>query len=226
MSLLVGVEMKSETFNIDCMAGMKQYPDKYFDLAVVDPPYGINADSKNSVNKMQSRKSASRSKKYGDQKWDSEVPDEEYFIELFRVSKNQIIWGVNYYPFDFLSGGRIYWDKCVTMPTYSDGELAYCSLLNSIKSVKIAWHGMIQQNMKNKEIRTHPTQKPVALYSWIFHNYAKPTDKILDTHLGSGSSRIAAHKAGLDFTGYELDKDYFEAQEKRYKQFISQLTLF
>lgn len=196
--------MGSTVYLMDCIALMKEYPDKYFDLAVVDPPYGINADIKNSTNKKQSKKSASNSKNYGDQKWDADVPTKEYFIELFRVSKEQIIWGVNYYPFDFLAGGRIYWDKCVTMPTYSDGELAYCSLLNSIKSVKIAWHGMIQQDMKNKEKRIHPTQKPVKLYDWIFSNFAKEGDKILDTHLGSGSSRISAYKAKLDFTASSL----------------------
>ena len=210
---------------MDCMELMAKYPDKYFDLAVVDPPYGINADIKNSTNKKQSKKSASNSKNYGDQKWDADIPTKEYFIELFRVSKEQIIWGVNYYPFDFLAGGRIYWDKCVTMPTYSDGELAYCSLLNSIKSVKIAWHGMIQQNMKDKENRIHPTQKPVALYDWIFKNYAQQGFKILDTHMGSASSRIAAHKSKLDFVGCEIDPDYFAAAEKRYQNFILQQTL-
>ena len=219
--------MISEVFNEDCMSLMARYPDKYFDLAVVDPPYGINADIKNSTNKKQSKKSASNSKSYGNQKWDSDVPTNEYFIELFRVSKEQIIWGVNYYPYDFLVGGRIYWDKCVTMPTYSDGELAYCSLLNSIKSVKIAWHGMIQEDMKNKETRIHPTQKPVKLYDWIFKNYLPEGGKVLDTHLGSGSSRIAAHKAGnIDFIACELDKGYFDAQERRYKDFASQLTIF
>lgn len=216
----------STVYLMDCIALMKEYPDKWFDLAVVDPPYGINADIKNSTNKKQSKKSASNSKNYGDQKWDADVPTKEYFIELFRVSKEQIIWGVNYYPFDFLAGGRIYWDKCVTMPTYSDGELAYCSLLNSIKSVKIAWHGMIQQDMKNKEKRIHPTQKPVKLYDWIFSNFAKEGDKILDTHLGSGSSRISAHKAKLDFTASELDPTYFENQEKRFNDYKSQLTLW
>ena len=216
----------SQVFNEDCIEVMKRYPDKYFDLAVVDPPYGINADIKNSTNKKQSKKSASNSKNYGNQKWDADIPTKEYFIELFRVSKEQIIWGVNYYPFDFLAGGRIYWDKCVTMPTYSDGELAYCSLLNSIKSVKIAWHGMIQHDMKNKEKRIHPTQKPVKLYDWIFSNFAKEGDLILDTHLGSGSSRIAANKAGLSFVGCEIDVDYYEAEQMRYKKFISQLRLF
>ena len=211
---------------MDCIEGMKQYTDNYFDLAIVDPPYGISADVKNSTNKKQSKKSATNSLNYGSQVWDSDVPTEEYFMELFRISKNQIIWGVNYYPYSFLSGGRIYWDKCVTMPTYSDGELAYCSLLNSIKSVKIAWHGMIQHDMKDKEIRIHPTQKPVKLYDWILKNYAKKGDKILDTHLGSGSSRIAAYKAKLDFTGFEIDLDYFEAAEKRFNNFKLQLNLF
>ena len=211
---------------MDCIEGMKQYPDKYFDLAVVDPPYGINADVKNSTDKKQSKKSASKSKKYGEQKWDADVPTKEYFIELFRVSKEQIIWGVNYYPFDFLAGGRIYWDKCVTMPTYSDGELAYCSLLNSIKSVQIAWHGMIQHDMKNKEARIHPTQKPVALYKWLLTNYAKQGDKILDSHLGSASSRIAAYDLNFDFTGFELDPEYIEKSTIRFNNHINQLSLF
>ena len=217
---------QSDIYLMDCITLMKEYPNNYFDLAVVDPPYGINADIKNSTDKKQSSKSASKSINYGSQKWDSDVPTKEYFIELFRVSKEQIIWGVNYYPFDFLAGGRIYWNKCVTMPTYSDGELAYCSLLNSIKSVTIAWHGMIQHDMKNKETRIHPTQKPIKLYDWIFKNYATEGMKILDTHLGSGSSRIAANKANLNFTGCEIDKEYFEKSQKRYNDFVSQVRLF
>lgn len=212
--------------NEDNMELMARYPDKYFDLAIVDPPYGIDADVKNNTNKLQSKKSASKSKKYGSQLWDSNVPNDSYFKELFRVSKNQIIWGVNYYPYDFLSGGRIYWDKCVTMPTYSDGELAYCSMLNSIKSISIAWHGMIQHDMKNKEVRIHPTQKPVKLYEWQLMNYAKEGDKILDTHLGSGSIAIACHNLGFDLTACELDKDYYEAAIKRLKQHQQQLTMF
>lgn len=216
------IEITNEC-NMDLMA---RYPDKYFDLAIVDPPYGIDADKKNSVNKVQSKKSATKSKSYGSQKWDSNVPNEEYFKELFRVSKEQIIWGVNYYPYSFLSGGRIYWDKCVTMPTYSSGELAYCSKLNSIKSVSIAWHGMIQHDMSNKETRIHPTQKPVKLYEWLLMNYAKECDKILDTHLGSGSIAIACHNLGFDLTACELDAEYYEAALKRLKQHQSQLTMF
>jgi site-specific DNA-methyltransferase (adenine-specific) len=212
--------------NEDCMELLKRTPDKYYDLALVDPPYGINADVKNSTDKKQSEKSASNSKKYGEQKWDADVPSKEYFIELFRVSKEQIIWGVNYYPFDFLAGGRIYWDKCVTMPTYSDGELAYCSLLNSIKSVKIAWHGMIQHDMKNKETRIHPTQKPVALYKWLLDKYAKEGDKILDTHLGSMSIAIACHDYGFDLTGCELDPEYYAKGIERVQRHVNQLKLF
>jgi len=219
--------MNSIVYNMDCMEGMKQYPDKHFDLAVVDPPYGIGADRKNSISKLQTKSSACKSIYYGVQNWDDNTPAEDYFIELKRVSKHQIIWGVNYYKVSFLNGGRIYWDKCVTMPTYSDGEIAYISMINSIKSVRLAWHGMIQNDMKNKETRIHPTQKPVALYDWIYKNYLSDGGKVLDTHLGSGSNRIAAHKAGnIDFTGYELDKDYYEAQEKRYKNFIAQLRMF
>lgn len=215
----------TRVYNMDCLESMRWMKDKQLDLAIIDPPYGIGADKKNSELSVKSKKSATKSNFYGSQIWDDNVPTEEYFNELMRVSKNQIIWGVNYYPYSFLTGGRIYWDKCVTMPTYSDGELAYCSLINSIKSVRIAWHGMIQQDMKHKEHRIHPTQKPIALYKWLLTNYAKPTDTILDTHLGSGSSRIAADQLGFDFTGFELDKDYFEAQELRFKNYKSQLTL-
>jgi len=210
----------------DCLEAMKQMPDNAYDLAIVDPPYGINADLKNSQDKKQSRKSASKSNDYGSKKWDDHIPQKDYFLQLLRVSKNQIIWGVNYYPFGILSGGRIYWDKCVTMPTYSDGEIAYCSLINSIKSVKIAWHGMIQHDMKNKEQRIHPTQKPVKLYKWLLKNYAKEGDKILDTHGGSMSIAIACHDLNFDLDLWELDEDYYNAGVKRYNDHIKQLNLF
>ena len=213
-------------YNMDCMEGMKEIPDKYFDLAIVDPPYGIGASEKNSTDKKQSKNSATNSKYYGDQKWDDNVPVKEYFEELIRVSKNQIIWGVNYYPYDFLVGGRIYWDKRVTMPTYSNGELAYCSLINSIKSVSITWHGMLQEDMKNKEIRIHPTQKPVALYHWLLNNYAEKGDKILDTHVGSASSLIACHDMGFEYLGFELDEDYYRMASERLEAHKAQLTLF
>jgi site-specific DNA-methyltransferase (adenine-specific) len=216
----------NQLYLMDCMDGMKQFPDKYFELAIVDPPYGIGASEKNSTDKKQSKKSASNSKYYGEQKWDDNVPDEKYFKELFRVSKNQIIWGANYYPYDFLSGGRIYWDKRVTMPTYSSGEIAYCSLINSVKQVTITWHGMIQEDMKNKEVRIHPTQKPVALYHWLLNNYAKEGDKILDTHVGSASSLIACHNLHFDYIGFEIDPDYYAAATERLEAAKAQMKLF
>jgi site-specific DNA-methyltransferase (adenine-specific) len=206
------------------MEGMARYPDKYFDLAIVDPPYGINADLKNdganSKNHLKNSKAKINNYKTG---WDSNIPNDNYFNELYRISNKQIIWGGNYFN---LVGGFLYWHKNVTMPTYSSGELAWLSWLNKIDFVEITWHGMLQQDMKNKESRIHPTQKPVKLYKWLLTNYAKQGDKILDTHLGSGSSRIAAYDMGFDFVGFELDKDYFDAQEKRFNDFKKQLKLF
>ena len=207
-------------YNEDCLEAMKEMPDNYFELAIVDPPFGINLVGANVI------KNKSDSNKVFNTEWDKSIPDKAYFEELMRVSKEQIIWGVNYYPYDFLTGGRIYWDKRVTMPTYSNGELAYCSLINSIKSVEITWHGMLQENMNDKEIRIHPTQKPVALYEWILKNYAKEGDKILDTHLGSGSSRIAAYNLGFDFAGCEIDEYYFKKQEERFARHTAQGNLF
>ena len=212
--------------NMDCMDFLKGCEDNQFSLAIVDPPYGIDADKKNSVKKKQSKKSASLSKDYGSQEWDSNVPKIKYFKELIRVARHQIIWGINYYPYDFLSGGRIYWNKCVTMPTYSDGELALCTKINSIKSYSLAWHGMIQHDMKNKEQRIHPTQKPVALYEWLLSNYAKDGDSILDTHMGSGSIAIATNKHGFDLTACELDTDYFNAACERIRQAHNQPDMF
>lgn len=209
--------------NEDNMELMARYPDNYFDLAIVDPPYGINADDKNSTDKKQSKKSASKSKNYGSQKWDEAIPNKEYFNELKRVSKKQIVWGANFFN---LQGGMLYWHKQVTMPTYSQGELAWLSWLNKIDFVDIAWHGMIQHDMKNKEQRIHPTQKPVKLYEWLLMNYAKEGDKILDTHLGSGSIAIACHNLGYDLTACELDKEYYEAAMKRLKQHTNQQRLF
>lgn len=209
--------------NEDNMELMSRYPDNYFDLAIVDPPYGIDADVKNSQNKFQTKKSATKSKKYGSQLWDSDIPSDEYFDELKRVSKRQIIWGANYFG---LVGGMIYWHKNVTMPTYSTGELAWVSWMNKLDFVDISWHGMIQHDMKNKEIRIHPTQKPVALYKWILDKYAKQGDKILDTHLGSGSIAIACHDYGFELTACELDKEYFDKAMERINNHTAQQKLF
>ena len=215
-------------FHADCMEIMKQYPDKYFDLAIVDPPYGIGADLKNSKRELKSKKSAAISSDFGGQIWDSAIPTEEYFAELKRISKKQIIWGANYFG---LVGGMLYWHKDVTMPTYSTGELAWLSWLQKIDFVNITWHGMLQHNMKDKEIRLHPTQKPVALYDWLLKHYAEPNQKILDTHLGSGSIAIAVEKANrldkmnLQFVGIEIDKEYIDKAIKRISESIKQGTL-
>lgn len=217
--------MNSIVTNEDCMAVMARYPDKYFDLAVVDPPYGIGEDG----SKSHTRKVKAKAKKYkpfvGN---DKEPPNKLYFEELIRVSKNQIIWGANHFisriPFD--SSCWIVWDKQNGENDFADCELAYTSFKTAVRKFAFRWQGLYQGNMKHKEIRIHPNQKPVALYDWIFKNYVTEGMKILDTHLGSGSSRISAHKAKLDFVGCELDTDYFNAAEKRYQQFISQLTIF
>jgi site-specific DNA-methyltransferase (adenine-specific) len=208
----------------DCMEFMKQFPDKFFDLAVVDPPYGID------INNQSQGKGGGVAKKnnYSHKNWDKSAPNKEYFDEIIRVSKNQIIWGANHFisrlPYD--SSCWVVWDKDNGETDFADCELAWTSFKTAVRKFKWKWSGMLQQNMKNKEARIHPTQKPVALYDWIFQNYAKPNDKILDTHLGSGSSRIAADKNKLQFWACELDKEYFEAQEKRFNNYKSQLTLF
>ena len=197
------------------MEVMARYPDKYFDLAVVDPPYGIETRG----NAQDRFRGNMQLKTVNDMK-----PNERYFKELFRVSKNQIIWGYNWLS-DMLPMCRefIFWYKEQPVITFADGELAWTSFQKTAKCFHYPYY---KSNISNKGQKIHPTQKPVALYDWIFKNYASPNDKILDTHLGSGSSRIAAHKAKLDFVGCELDKEYFDAQEKRFKDFSSQLTLF
>ena len=204
---------------------MARYKDNHFDLAIVDPPYGIDVGN-DARNGLMMKKAATKRKNYNQKDWDKGVPDEEYFKELFRISKEQIIWGVNYYPYEFLTGGRLYWDKMTAKGyTNSDGELAYYSKSNSLKSVSIMWNGMLQYDMKNKEVRIHPTQKPVMLYEWLLMNYAKEGNKILDTHLGSGSIAIACHNLGYDLTACELDTDYYNAAIKRINQHKAQLRL-
>ena len=210
-------------FNCDCESYMNACKENRYQLAIVDPPYGINADDKNSQKELKSKKSASLSKDYGSQKWDSNIPNDTYFNELIKVSKRQIVWGANYYG---LKGGMLYWHKNVTMPTYSTGELAWLSWLNKIDFVDITWHGMIQHNMKDKEHRIHPTQKPVQLYKWLLTNYAKEGDTILDTHGGSMSIAIACWDLGFDLDIIELDPDYFNDAVKRFERHISQTQLF
>lgn len=194
--------------NIDCMLGMSQYPDKFFDLAIVDPPYGID------INMNMGRRAGKR-KAHDIKDWDKSIPEEAYFNELFRVSKNQIIWGRNYFPLP-LTKAWIFWDKCVPAGvSFADGELAWTSCEKTLRKLTVMYTGF---NGADDGGKIHPTQKPVMLYTKLIELYAKQGDKILDTHLGSGSSRIAAYDRGFDFTGFELDKDYFEAQEKRFAQ--------
>jgi site-specific DNA-methyltransferase (adenine-specific) len=202
---------------MDCLEGMKQYPDKHFDLAVVDPPYGIGA------NKMQLGNAKVKIYR-GATDWDNSIPNSQYWKELFRVSKNQIVWGGNYMT-EYLkaTGAWLFWDKGTGENDFADGELAWTSYMGSLRKITKSWVGA---NAKDGIERIHPTQKPIYLYDWIFNKYLPEGGKVIDTHLGSGSNRIAAHKRGnIEFIGYELDKDYYEAQEKRYKQFISQLTI-
>ena len=218
-----GTMPESIVFNEDCMQGMKRYPDKYFDLAIVDPPYGIGENGQTNS----SRDCLAKSKNYkAFAGHDREPERQEYFDELIKLSKNQIIFGANHFiskiPFD--SPSWIVWNKNNGNTDFADCELAYTSFKNAVRMFTYTWQGMLQQDMKNKEIRIHPTQKPVKLYEWILLNYAKPGDKILDTHVGSGSSRIAAYKHGFDYVGFEIDKDYFEAQEKRFNEFKAQQT--
>jgi site-specific DNA-methyltransferase (adenine-specific) len=208
----------------DCVQLMKGYADNYFDLAIVDPPYGIREPAFRRNDANVKRKKATKTKEYNVAVYRQDAPDDTYFDELFRVSKNQIIWGGNYFG---LRGSRcwIVWDKITYDAQWADGELAWTSFNSSVRIFQYAWNGMIQGDMKNKEIRIHPTQKPVSLYRWVLKNFAKEGNKILDTHLGSGSSRIAADKDGFDFTGFEIDNGYYEGQEKRFKQYKSQLRI-
>jgi len=220
--------MKNQIFNQDCMEGMKKYPDKYFDLAIVDPPYFSGPEKKKFYGAEISSCGAKRVEyKPLSESW--EVPSQEYYDELCRVSKHQIIWGTNYFHFK-QPVGRIIWDKVNDKSNFSNCEIASCSLIKSVRIFRFMWNGMfqgksiedgsIQQgNKKLNEKRIHPTQKPVALYKWLLTKYAKAGQKILDTHLGSGSSRIAAYELGFDFIGFELNKDYFEAAEKRFQDF-------
>lgn len=209
--------------NEDNMALMARYPDKHFDLAIVDPPYFEDYGKANYTGNDISTTGVKRQTKKI-QNW--EVPNEFYFNELFRVSKHQIIWGCNYYAKYIPNVGRIVWDKQNESSTFSKCELASHSFGVIVDKFIFMWNGMLQGNMKDKEVRIHPTQKPVKLYEWLLMNYAENGDKILDTHLGSGSIAIACHNLGFDLTACELDKDYYESALKRLKQHESQIKMF
>ena len=208
---------KIAVYNCDCMDLLKQTPDNYYELSIVDPPYGINVTKMTLGN---GKKKINR----GNSDWDSKTPDLKYFKELRRVSKNQVIWGANYMTENLPpSMGWIYWDKGTGLNDFSDGELAYTSFNRALRSYKVGWVGA---NAKDKDGRFHPTQKPVKLYEWILINYAKEGDKILDTHRGSASLDIACHNLGFDLVTCELDTDYFNDGNKRLKQHQNQLKMF
>lgn len=206
--------MNNTVHLIDCMEYMKTVPDKFFELAIVDPPYGIERFMSNDGGNSKKIKS------FGDKEkeWNRTKPTHKYFEELFRISNFQIIWGANNFNLP-ASEYFIIWDKKQMMPSFARCEYAWTNKKIPAKICE-------QQTVEKERIKIHPTQKPIALYKWLLQNYAKPGDKIFDSHVGSGSSRIACHDMGFDFTGCELDPDYWKAQEDRYKNHIAQGELF
>lgn len=210
-----------DIYNQDCTEAMKEFPDKAFDLAIVDPPYGLKKNNLNYGTLISTSGTKRACTKKWD-KWNRLVPTDDYWKELFRISENQIIWGINYLGKNFGSG-RIVWDKFNTA-TFSDAEIAFQSFTDGVYMFRYTWNGMIQEHQSNKEIRIHPTQKPVALYKWLLKKYANPNDKVLDTHLGSGSIAIACYDLGLDLKGYEIDKEYYDAAVKRIENHKRQFT--
>jgi site-specific DNA-methyltransferase (adenine-specific) len=215
-----------EMLNCDCMEYMAGLADKAFDLAIVDPPYGIGASGSAFISGKSgigdSRWKNRAGHKYEIKEWDDSAPTEKYFSELFRVSKNQIIWGGNHFILP-VSSCWIFWDKMTGGCDFSDGELAWCSFDLAIRKFEYLWSGFRKQY---PESRIHPTQKPIALYKWLLSRYAKPGDRILDTHGGSGSICIACHDLGYDLTWMELDADYYKAAVARYQNHAAQASLF
>lgn len=214
---------KISLYNCDNMELLRQTPDNYYDLAIVDPPYGIKQDGKSN----HSRKGNAKPRLYEDKNWDREIPNKHYFEELIRVSKNQIIFGGNYFV-EFLKPSMcwIFWKKNISA-SFSEGEFCYTSFKTRARCFEYTWNGF-RQGPTNQSIqkRIHPTEKPFEIYKFLLNDYAKTGDKILDTHLGSMSIAIACHDMGFELTGTELDKDYFKAGVERVKKHVSQLSLF
>ena len=220
-------------YNMDCMDGMKEFPDKFFDIAVVDPPYFSGPEKRGYYGRKISPINVQRIYEKTDN-W--EVPDKKYFDELDRVSKHQIVWGCNYFDYCF-GPGRIVWDKCNGKSSFSDCELAFCSLHDSVRLLRYMWNGMMQGksidegwiqrgNKKLNEYRIHPTQKPMDLYRWIVREYIKPGWKVLDTHVGSASSLIAYHEARIQYVGFEIDRNMYQKAKKRLDEAKSQMSIF
>jgi site-specific DNA-methyltransferase (adenine-specific) len=234
-----------EITNEDCMNLLRRTPDKFYELAICDPPYGIGTGSMAYLKSKRPVKQRGTNNKlftpktiYENHDWDNEIPTDEYFNELFRVSKNQIIWGANYFG---LIGGMLVWNKLNGETSFSDGEIAYCSFNSKTDIVYYMWSGMIQGENCSKNLhkaftqignkalnqkRIHPTEKPIKLYEWILQTYAKQGDKILDTHLGSGSIAIACHNYGFELTACELDKEYYDKAIQRIQNHLLQQKLF
>ena len=209
----------SVVYNEDCVEGLKRFSDKYFDLAIVDPPYGIERFK--NVTTTPSSKDVHAKRFQRMETVNNDKPTDEYWSELFRVSKNQIVWGANNFelpPSEYF----LCWNKEQAMPNFATLEYAWVSM-GLKKPAKLFTYSIHKHNQIEK---VHPTQKPIPLYEWILQNYAKEGDLILDTHLGSGSSRIAAYKGGFNFVGFEIDQEYYEKQEKRFNDFKSQLRMF
>ena len=209
--------------NEDNMLLMARYPYKHFDLAIVDPPYGINMDGGNIGGN-----NATKATNYTKKDWDISAPNKDYFIELKRVSKNVIIWGANHFIENIPKSNSscwIVWNK-ENSGNFADCELAYTNFYTAVRMFSFRWNGMLQGDMKNKETRIHPTQKPAALYKWLLDKYSKQGDKILDTHLGSGSIAIACHDYNFELTACELDKEYYDKAIQRITNHTNQQKLF
>jgi site-specific DNA-methyltransferase (adenine-specific) len=235
--------MKSEVFNMDCLQAMSEMPDKAFDLAIVDPPYGIDEGNKvlSRVRSVKQKNGSYTPMKaiHAPKDWDKEQPSQEYFDQLFRVAKRHIIFGENYLQFDQkkTSSGRIVWNKVNGDSNFSDCELLWTNLFSSVRMFTYMWNGFCQAeslenperqrgNKRLNEKRIHPSQKPTDFYFWALKNYAEPGWRILDTHLGSGRSRRAAYELGFYFEGYERDVDYFAAHQMEFSAFLCQSKLF
>lgn len=228
--------MISEVYNIDCLEFMRQQPDNKFDLAIADPPYGISESGA----KTQTRGNLAKPTFYAVKNWDDKSPDKVFFDELRRISKFQVVWGANHFISKIAidSPCWLVWDKQNGNNDFADCELAWTNFPTAVRKFTFRWAGMLQGDMKNKESRIHPTQKPIALYHWILSNYGGGCETIFDPMMGSQSSRIAAWKAGFDFYGCELDKEYFEKGNERFAkeckgetkmangQIVKQMTLF
>ena len=214
-------------YNTNCMTGMSEFPDGYFDLAIVDPPYGGVTNGGYMLNKQSGGVARNRND-YVLDLWQQSAPSKEYFDELFRVSKNQIIWGGNYFVEQIQRNSQcwIVWDKEKPQGIgFADIELAWTSFNQAAKLYRFAWNGMIQGDMKNKEHKIHPTQKPKHLYKWLLSNFAKEGDIILDTHVGSASSLIACEEMGHKYVGFELSESYYKLSNERLKQHQAQVTI-